>query len=395
MHFTTSNTHHMKKPTSIADLGEGVTVIVITGGPCSGKTTGLSVLRTKLTERGYKVLVNAESATKLISAGMLPGQDGLTSEDFQRLILLDTLEQEELILSAAIKYRNQGKKVVVLCDRGAMDGGAYVKPEDFKKLLEEFGYNHRQLCDNRYHAVMHMRSAAIGAESFYTLANNSARTETPEVARHLDEKTLEVWQRHPHPRVIDNSTDFKGKINRLLAEVCIVLGDPEPIENEEKFLVDSSQPITIPLRYTESTIIQDYLVATDPRETHRVRVRFDGDGVSYYFTRKRFVAPGKRVEIERMISRDEYEYLLTRKDYRFETIKKRRVCFFWREKHIELDYFEPLVHRPSAPVVMEIEHNGDATLLELPPFIKVIRNITEEREYGNEEIARIPMKRGQ
>lgn len=371
---------------TLAHLGKDITRIVITGGPCSGKTTGLATLKSKLTDRGYKVLVSPESATKLILAGVLPGQGELEGREFQEEILHDTLEQENRILSVAKRYRDKGKKVVILCDRGAMDGQAYVPPNEFREMLEQFGYTPRYLCDERYHAVIHLRTAALGAERFYTLANNSARTETPEVARALDERTFEAWQRHPHPRVIDNSTDFEGKIKRLLAEVCSILGDPVPLEREEKYLIDSSAPITIPVKYTESYITQDYLVSPDPREEHRVRARRDGDGTTYYATHKRYIAPGNRVEFERMITANEYDSLWRGKCPQSSTIEKRRVCFFWKERHFEVDFFEK-PEKMNGLVLMEVEHSGDGSSIELPPFIKVIRNVTDEKGYSNRKIA--------
>ena len=119
----------VKEPYTILNIGEGITVIVITGGPCSGKTTGLARLYRMLADRGYKVLISPESATKLILAGMTPGE--LSWPHFQEEILLDTLSQEERILSIATKYRDKGRKVVVLCDRGAMDGEAYMAAEAY------------------------------------------------------------------------------------------------------------------------------------------------------------------------------------------------------------------------------------------------------------------------
>ncbi|MEK7641806.1 MAG: AAA family ATPase [Patescibacteria group bacterium] len=373
---------------TLADLGENIWRIVITGGPCSGKTTGLAVLESKLTERGYKVLVSPESATKLMNAGIRPGPKELEGGEFQRLILLDTIGQEDRICQAAMYYRDKGYKVVILCDRGTMDGEAYVDPREFGAMLTQFGYDRRSLCDERYHAVMHLRTAALGAPRFYTLENNATRTETPEQARNIDERTLAAWQRHPHPRVIDNSTDFEGKVRRLLAEVCTVLGDPLPFEREEKYLVDSSVSIVIPVRVSESIITQTYLVSSDPREEHRVRSRADNEGTTYYYTRKRYVAPGNRVEIERMITKEEHGALLAQKDPRSNTIMKRRVCFFWKDRYIEVDFFsEP--HQHDGLVLMEIEHTGDTSQIELPPFLKVIRSVTDEKKYSNAELSRV------
>ena len=373
---------------NIVSFGENIWRIVLTGGPCSGKTSALAALKSRLTDRGYKVIICPEAATKLIIAGILPGEGELTGDEFQKEILLDTIEQEDRMLSAAKAYRDKGMKVVILCDRGAMDGEAYVGPGAYRALLETYGYTPRQLCDERYHAVMHLRTAALGAEQFYTLANNSARTETPEQARALDARTFEAWQRHPHPRAIDNSTDFDGKMQRLFAEVCVVLGDPVPLEREDKYLVDASSPIAIPSKTSESLITQDYLSSADPLQELRVRSRRDGDGITYYFTQKRSVAPGERVELERMVSRAEYEQLLKGRDPRKSAVSKRRVCFFWGECHFEVDFFEsPSQHKGL--VLMEVERGASeaAGSIALPPFIKIIRDVTDEKAYSNAELA--------
>ena len=47
-----------------------ITKIAITGGPCAGKTTGLSYLEQKLTQIGYKVVIINECATELILNGL-------------------------------------------------------------------------------------------------------------------------------------------------------------------------------------------------------------------------------------------------------------------------------------------------------------------------------------
>ena len=49
-----------------------ISKIVLTGGPCAGKTTGMSWIIDNFTKRGYKVLVVAETATELIEGGAYP-----------------------------------------------------------------------------------------------------------------------------------------------------------------------------------------------------------------------------------------------------------------------------------------------------------------------------------
>ena len=51
-----------------------VTNIVLTGGPCAGKSTGLSRIEQELSKRGYKVYVVAETATEVITGGIKPSE---------------------------------------------------------------------------------------------------------------------------------------------------------------------------------------------------------------------------------------------------------------------------------------------------------------------------------
>ena len=46
--------------------------IVLTGGPCAGKTTGMSWIQNAFSKLGYKVLFVPETATELITGGVTP-----------------------------------------------------------------------------------------------------------------------------------------------------------------------------------------------------------------------------------------------------------------------------------------------------------------------------------
>jgi len=338
-----------------------------------------------LSGRGRKVLVVPESATKLIMGGVTPWSPELEKTEFQEEILFDTLMQYERFLSAAIRYRNKGRKVVVLCDRGAMDGMAYVEEAAFLEMVQRLGFSLGELCQERYHAAIHLRTAAFGKEAFYTLANNEARKETPEEARVIDERTLQAWKRHPHPRVIDNSTDFSEKIHRLCAEVCNVIGDPVPLEKEDKFLIGRFELRDIPVQYHVSHITQDYLVSPSSKEEHRVRMRVDHGDPSFYYTIKEEVEKGIRVERDRIIDGREYNALLLLRDKDSHTIKKRRACFFWQEQFCEAD----LVDEPRSDLaLLEMEWTDRGAKRYIPPFFRIIRNVTGDPEYSNRAIAR-------
>ena len=133
--------------------------------------------------------------------------------------------------------------------------------------------NEIEIRDN-YDAVFHLVTAAKGAEEFYTTENNSARTETVEQARVLDDRLISVWTGHPHFRVIDNEGSFGDKMKRLIFEISSFLGEPEPFEIERKYLIEYPD-----LEWLENNptcqkveIIQTYLKSAQGDEV-RVRQR--------------------------------------------------------------------------------------------------------------------------
>jgi hypothetical protein len=200
--------------------------IVLTGGPCAGKSSALAHVTARLTALGLLVFRVPEASTLLLGGGAVVL--GATPEQlftFQRGIFRLTMALEDSFLELA---RATGRKAVLVCDRGTMDGSAYIPAEAWQRLLDELGVTEAHLCEQRYDAVIHLVTAAIGAEHSYGTGTNAVRYETLEEARGVDERLRQAWRSHPNLRVIDNSTDFPGKLHRVLAAVCDVLGLPEP-----------------------------------------------------------------------------------------------------------------------------------------------------------------------
>ncbi|RCN37346.1 hypothetical protein ANCCAN_16760 [Ancylostoma caninum] len=59
-------------------------------------------------------------------------------------------------------------------------------------MLKEIGVEEFDLLNKRYDQVVHLVTAADGAEEYYTLANNQTRKENVEAARKMDDKTRKV-----------------------------------------------------------------------------------------------------------------------------------------------------------------------------------------------------------
>ena len=85
-----------------------------------------------------------------------------------------------------------------------MDGRAYVSKSLWDQVLREMKKDNVDLRDTRYHAVLHMVTAAIGAEEFYNTENNVTRTETKEQAAEIDRKTVQCWVGHPKVCHVDD-----------------------------------------------------------------------------------------------------------------------------------------------------------------------------------------------
>jgi len=261
-----------------------------------------------------------------------------------------------------------------------MDVAAYMSSDMWQALLEEMGLNDVEVRDKRYDAVLHLCTAAKGAEEFYTCENNSSRTENIEQAVALDDKIIKAWTGHPHLRVVANSGTFEDKLNAVLAEISSVLGIPEPTETERKFLVDVVGDIT---DSREMDIYQTYLMKRNGEES-RVRKRGENGHYAYFLTTKKFISSNQRIEVERQITPSEYINLMNSANPDKQTIHKHRRCFVWDNRYYELDTFVS----PKLPYcLLEIEDAAEDEVLSFPPFLKVIDEVTENPEYYNVNIA--------
>lgn len=186
---------------------------VITGGPCAGKTEAVKIIKQDLIKKGLKVIAVPETATELISSEITPWEIGRNK--FQFLLLERSLNKEITAEKAAECF---DQDVVIIYDRGLLDGKAYMQAEPFMNELKKYNEDEKTVLD-RYNAVFHLVTTANGAEDFYTLANNEARTESIEEAINLDNKLKDIWSSHKNFKIIDNSTNFELKMKRLINEI--------------------------------------------------------------------------------------------------------------------------------------------------------------------------------
>ena len=357
-----------------------ITKIVLTGGPCAGKTTAMNWIQNFFQKQGYKVLFVPETATELITGGLTPWETK-TNSDFQSILFDLQLEKEKLFEEGAKKLPNN--KILIVCDIGILDNKAYMTKRDFDYLLKSKRLSEVKLRDS-YDAVFHLVTAAKGAKKYYNL-DNTARTETVEEAAKLDDNLIASWTGHPHLRIIDNSTDFEEKMKRLLKEISNVLGEPEPYEIERKFLIEIPN-----LEYLESLpncekvqIVQTYLKSNDDEEI-RIRQRGSNGSFTYSKTRKINISNLKRIEVEERLTEEEYINELLNSDPNKGQIIKTRYCLSYNNQYFEIDIYPFWKDKAIA----EIELSSENQKIELPPFLEVIEEVTDNISYRNSEIAK-------
>ena len=182
--------------------------IALTGGPNSGKTTALTILKETF---GPQVEVVREAATLVFSGGF-PRQDNSVAhiEAAQKIIFVTTREMEEL----AEEY---SQAPIIICDRGTVDAAVYW-PKGVEDFFNVMGTSlDKELA--RYDAVLHLSPPSNPA--FYQ--STHVRTESLDQAFEIDRKIMEIWKNHPHRFIVEGKEHFfeKAEIIKNFVEKII------------------------------------------------------------------------------------------------------------------------------------------------------------------------------
>jgi CYTH domain-containing protein len=238
-----------------------------------------------------------------------------------------------------------------------------------------------ELRDEPYDGVIHMVTAAIGAEDAYV--NDDVRKETPQQSRELDHKLRDAWTGHPHLLIIQNKDDgLDGKMKRTLAAVLRLVGYPIPVETERKYLVRKvNYDRAHGVKFETVDIWQAYL-----QGEQRIRKRGQDGRCVYTLTEKKPYGRSnlQRMEVERQLSIREFNTFLEYRDFNLMPIEKRRKCFVWEGQYFELDEFTGN-HRGL--LLLEVELASPGQVVYLPPWIEIEAEVTEQKEWSNRALA--------
>lgn len=195
--------------------------IVITGGPCSGKST---VIRTLREEFGSSIVLVPEVATILLGNGFpVPGSDVDWSEEWQAAFQAAVLPLQERIEDAFDLVARSSGATVSVCDRGLLDGAAYT-PGGLNAFAETYGVQ-IDIALGRYAAVIHLESVATAEPKKYGKVGNESRFETLERAVELEYATQAVWGSHERHIVVSGKRGIEGKISEVMGIVRFLIAE--------------------------------------------------------------------------------------------------------------------------------------------------------------------------
>jgi predicted ATPase len=366
---------------------------VITGGPCSGKTSSLTLISDRLRERGFRVYCSPECATIVFGGGVTIDTSKITWEEniklHASLITLIMNQEDRYIEFSGLEDR----PTVILFDRGALDVRAYMSKEGWQALLDENGWNQVELRDKRYDAVFHLVTAANGAEEYYNL-NNGARYENAEEARATDKRLIEAWYGHPNYFVIDNKVkSFEEKLEALYSSLLGFIGLKNPPRYFNKYLLkeikynnDGTFPFPKEMDCEVLTLEDTFIERKANQYTTRLRKR--GQKGSFFYQQYMINATkeGKifsTKEIKKLINSREYLALYDLRDKNRAPIKRVRQTFVLDGNFCFMDNYISVEKTFS---VLSLNRDADAKKIKLPKGLVIDEDVTTVNEFEIIEI---------
>ena len=157
------------------------------------------------------------------------------------------------------------------------------------------------------------------------------------------------------------------------------------IEIERKYIIEMPdlRLISEMPKYTVSEIEQIYLTSAS-HVTHRVRRRAYEDRVEYTETKKIRINKTSAYEDERQISGDEYSVLALNRAQDSTPLTKVRHTFEYLGQVFEIDVYPNWLRT----CIMETELVSADTVVNMPPFIRIVCEVTGDKKYSNASLSR-------
>ena len=186
------------------------------------------------------------------------------------------------------------------------------------------------------------------------------------------EADIAPWVGNEHLRLADDE-------EALFAELDFFFGIPKPLEIERKFLVEKPDfELLASLPLCKAVEIEQAYMTDENGDNMRLRKR-GADGCYIYIkTQKIRISDTTRIEIETRVTEQEFESGVKG----CPVLSKTRYLIVSGGKYFELDIF-PFWNE----ALLEIELKSADESFDFPPFLRVIKEVTADKQYRNSVIA--------
>ncbi len=99
----------------------------------------------------------------------------------------------------------------------------------------------------------------------------------------------------------------------------------------------------------------------------------------------RYEVNGERIQKKRGITAREYIELSENTDHTKRKIKKTRQCFIFQRQYFMVETFLNIEHNPS---ILRVDCKDESSNVKLPPFLKIVREVTNDDTYETWFMAR-------
>ena len=218
--------------------------IVLTGGPCAGKTTILENVKHLLKKSRYYVITIDETARTLIKGNLSPSGSYEHILNFQEDVFKYQLLKEQIAYNHAKSLINTKssllefkKGIIILQDRGLMDNRAYLSHQDYTNLINKFNFNELELV-NSYDLIIDLISIATTNPELYETDNE--RYETKDMAAKRDEITSGACLLHRNLTVIKPTETIEEKTSLVYQNIIDFIKNKEKEELETFEIIDKN-----------------------------------------------------------------------------------------------------------------------------------------------------------
>ena len=216
--------------------------VVLTGGPCAGKSKILKKLVEYYKSEENKVFIVAETATEVLSSGVKFLEMDIPI-NFQNIIF-DRQINKEQTLYWGMQHIPLKKNNIVFLDRGLIDNKAYLHSQyEFDRLLEDYFQKELEVLDS-YDLVIDLISLATTDPELYLelYKSNEERYEDPETAQIIDKKTTEAWLGHRNVKYVYPTEKMEEKIPIIINYIDALL-QAKPQKGTETYWIENPTDI--------------------------------------------------------------------------------------------------------------------------------------------------------